>query len=67
VGCCWLLFAILFPLGIMNVAAMASVTALVYAEKSWPAGRAISRATAAVLIAYGALVIVLPGALPRPM
>jgi predicted metal-binding membrane protein len=67
VGCCWLLFAILFPLGIMNVAAMALVTTLVYAEKSWPAGRAISRAAAAVLIAYGALVIVLPGALPRPM
>jgi predicted metal-binding membrane protein len=25
-GCCWLLFAMLFPLGMMNVAAMAGVT-----------------------------------------
>ncbi|HEX8215037.1 MAG TPA: DUF2182 domain-containing protein, partial [Allosphingosinicella sp.] len=24
-GCCWLLFAILFPLGMMNIAAMAAL------------------------------------------
>jgi predicted metal-binding membrane protein len=37
-GCCWLLFAILFPLGMMNIAAMAAVTALVFAEKTLPWG-----------------------------
>jgi predicted metal-binding membrane protein len=33
-GCCWLLFVILFPLGIMNIAAMAVVTLLIFAEKT---------------------------------
>src|SRR5712692_7278707 len=32
-GCCWLLFVILFPLGIMNIAVMALLTVLIYAEK----------------------------------
>src|SRR6185437_2031763 len=38
-GCCWLLFVILFPLGIMNIAAMAVVTVIVFAEKTLPWGR----------------------------
>ena len=38
-GCCWLLFVILFPLGMMNIAAMAVVTALIFAEKTLPWGR----------------------------
>ena len=32
-GCCWLLFVVLFPLGIMNVAAMAVITLVIFAEK----------------------------------
>jgi hypothetical protein len=35
-GCCWLLFVILFPLGIMNLGAMAAVTLLIFAEKTLP-------------------------------
>ena len=31
-GCCWLLFVILFPIGIMNVAAMAVIALIVFAE-----------------------------------
>lgn len=63
-GCCWLLFVILFPLGVMNVAAMALVTALIYAEKALPWGRQISRLAAVALMAYGVLVVVVPAALP---
>ena len=63
-GCCWLLFVILFPLGLMNVAAMAVITALIFAEKSLPAGHRIGQVAAAALIAYGLLVLVVPGALP---
>ena len=37
-GCCWLLFVILFPLGIMNIAAMAVITLIVFAEKTLPWG-----------------------------
>jgi len=63
-GCCWLLFVIFFPLGIMNVAAMAVVTVLIFAEKSLPLGQRIAQLAALALIAYGVLVVVVPGALP---
>ena len=64
-GCCWLLFAVLFPLGLMNLAAMAALTALIFAEKTLPRwGKGAARATAAILVAYGALVLAVPQALP---
>ena len=63
-GCCWLLFVILFPLGIMNIAAMAVITLIVFAEKTVPWGRLAPRATAAALVAYGAVVIAAPQLLP---
>ncbi len=66
-GCCWLLFVILFPLGIMNIAAMAIITLVVFAEKTLPWGRPIARATAAALVAYGILVLAAPQALPTFM
>jgi predicted metal-binding membrane protein len=66
-GCCWLLFVILFPLGMMNVAAMALITLLIFAEKSLPLGRQVSLAAAALLIAYGLVVVVVPAALPTTM
>jgi predicted metal-binding membrane protein len=66
-GCCWLLFVILFPLGVMNVAATALVTLLIFAEKSLPIGRQVARVVAAALVFYGALIIVVPGALPMMM
>lgn len=52
-GCCWALFLVLFPLGLMNLAAMAAVTALVFAEKVLPAGPQLARATGAGLVAWG--------------
>jgi predicted metal-binding membrane protein len=63
-GCCWLLFVILFPLGIMNVVAMALVTALIFAEKSLAVGPQIARAAGALLVTYGILVVVAPHLLP---
>lgn len=63
-GCNWLLFVLLFPLGIMNIAAMALLTALIFAEKVFPLGTRIAQFAALVLILYGALVIVVPAALP---
>jgi len=63
-GCCWLLFVILFPLGIMNIAAMAVITLVIFAEKTLPWGRAAARAAAAVLIAYGLVVVAAPQFLP---
>lgn len=66
-GCCWLLFVLLFPLGVMNVWAMAAITALIFVEKSWYLGPRARQVAAWVLIAYGMLVIVVPDALPTPM
>ena len=63
-GCNWLLFILLFPLGIMNIAAMALLTALIFAEKVFPLGARIAQFAGLVLILYGALVIVVPAALP---
>ena len=63
-GCCWLLCVILFPLGIMNVAAMAAITLLIFAEKSFSCGRALARIASAVLVAYGVVVLFVPSILP---
>ena len=63
-GCCWLLFAILFPLGIMNIAAMVALTLLIFAEKSLPIGTLIGRLAGTALIGYGVVVIFVPHALP---
>ena len=66
-GCCWLLFVILFPLGLMNLAVMALLTALIYAEKALPIGRQISKLAGGGLIVYGVIVLFLPMALPLGM
>lgn len=66
-GCCWMLFAILFPLGIMNVAAMAVITAAIFAEKSLVTGRRASFAVAGVLVLYGLAVLISPSLLPTHM
>ena len=63
-GCCWLLFVILFPLGMMNVGAMAAVTLVIFAEKTLPWPRLAPYATAGALVLYGALVITSPQLLP---
>ena len=63
-GCCWLLFVMLFPLGIMNVGAMAAVTLIIFAEKTLPWPRLAPYAAAVALVLYGALVITSPQLLP---
>lgn len=63
-GCCWLLFVILFPLGIMNIAAMAVLTVLIYAEKALPGGRRIAQLAAIALVIYGLVAVISPAVLP---
>jgi predicted metal-binding membrane protein len=64
VGCCWLLFVILLPLGVMNVAAMVVIALLVFGEKTLPLGHRLARVAAVVLVVYGAVVVLVPGAFP---
>ncbi|HZQ38461.1 MAG TPA: DUF2182 domain-containing protein, partial [Dehalococcoidia bacterium] len=66
-GCCWLLFALLFPLGVMNIGAMALLTAVVFAEKALPFGRLLVRAVAVALLFWGVVVLVWPTALPTTL
>jgi predicted metal-binding membrane protein len=65
-GCCWLLFVILVPLGVMNLIAMGALGVLIFAEKTFPRGDAIARFGGSALIAYGATVLIYPAALPGP-
>jgi predicted metal-binding membrane protein len=63
-GCCWALMASLFALGVMSVAWMAFVAAVVALEKTVPAGRAVTYATAGVLLVLGVLMVAEPSAVP---
>jgi predicted metal-binding membrane protein len=64
VGCCWALMASLFALGVMSLAWMALVAALIALEKTLPWERAATWATAAALLTLGVLLIVAPDAIP---
>jgi predicted metal-binding membrane protein len=48
----------------MNIAVMAVLTVLIFAEKMIPRGERIAQVVGLALILYGALVIVVPAALP---
>lgn len=63
-GCCWLLFVILFPLGMMNILAMAAITLLILGEKVLPWGKRGALGAGALLILYGAVIVAHPAALP---
>ena len=59
VGCCWLLMALLFVGGVMNVVWIAALSLFVFAEKILPGGERVGRALGVVLIAWaGATLIV---------
>lgn len=53
VGCCWMLMALLFVGGVMNLAWIGVLALLVFAEKVIPQGVVVSRIAGAVLIAWG--------------
>jgi predicted metal-binding membrane protein len=59
IGCNWLLFATLFPLG-MTIGAMAVITLVILAEKTLPWPRFASYTAGVVLVLYGALLIASP-------
>ncbi len=63
-GCCWALMASLFALGVMSVAWMALVAALITLEKTLPWGRPVTNGIAALLFVLGVLLIVAPDAIP---
>ena len=56
-GCCWILMALLFVLGVMNLVWIAALAAFVLAEKVVPGGRKVSTVTGGLLVAWGAWAI----------
>ena len=56
-GCCWVLMALLFYGGVMNLAWIAGLALYVLVEKLAPAGHRISRFAGALLILWGLWVL----------
>jgi len=52
-GCCWLLMALLFVLGVMNLPWVALLTVVVLAEKILPRGEILSRGLGILLVIWG--------------
>jgi predicted metal-binding membrane protein len=53
-GCCWMLMALLFVGGIMNLAWIAAIALLVLIEKTVPRGAWLGRAIGVLLVVWGA-------------
>lgn len=54
VGCCWLLMALLFVVGVMNLLWVAAIAAFVLIEKLIPRGVLVARASGVALLAFAA-------------
>lgn len=57
-GCCWLLMAILFVVGVMNLLWVALIAGYVLAEKVLPGGHYLARASGVVLCGAAFLLVV---------
>ncbi len=64
VGCCWALMAALFALGVMSLAWMAFVAALITLEKTLPWRRVVTWGTAAVLLVLAVGLVAAPDSVP---
>ena len=54
VGCCWVLMALLFVVGVMNLLWVVTLAAFVLLEKVGPSPRAVSRVAGVLLAGWGA-------------
>ena len=58
VGCCWLLMALLFVVGVMNLLWVAIIAVFVLVEKVVPAGEWISRGLGLLTVGWGAWLLI---------
>lgn len=56
-GCCWMIMALLFVAGVMNLGWVAALSVLVLLEKVAPYGRAIARASGVAMIVAGVVLV----------
>jgi predicted metal-binding membrane protein len=57
-GCCWVLMALLFAVGVMNLIGVAAIAAFVFAEKLLPDGIWITRVGGGAMAAFGVWLMV---------
>jgi predicted metal-binding membrane protein len=63
-GCCWGLMAALFALGVMSIAWMAFIAAVIALEKTLPWKRTVTWGTAAILVALAIGLLAAPDSVP---
>src|SRR6266542_1127339 len=64
VGCCWGLMIVLIAVGVMNVAAMAGLAAVILLEKLSPRGEVLERLFGLALIALAVVAAIHPEVMP---
>ncbi len=57
VGCCWILMALLFVGGVMNLVWIAAIAGFVLLEKVVPAGRVVAWGAGAALVGWGGFML----------
>jgi predicted metal-binding membrane protein len=63
-GCCWALMVILIAVGVMNMAAMVGLAAVVLAEKTWRWGQLAGRVAGVAALGLAVAIIWLPWLAP---
>ena len=63
-GCCWALMALFVVVGVMNLAAMVVLAAVVLVEKLWVHGEVVVRVAAVAALALAAAVVWVPALAP---
>jgi predicted metal-binding membrane protein len=62
-GCCWALMAVLFVVGLMNLAWMAAIAVVFLAEKNWRYGVGLTKVVGTAVAVLGVAVLVHPALL----
>jgi predicted metal-binding membrane protein len=62
-GCCWALMAVLFVVGLMNLAWMAGIAVVFLAEKNWRRGVQLTKVVGTGVLVLGLAVLVHPALL----
>jgi predicted metal-binding membrane protein len=60
-GCCWVLMALLFVVGVMNLLWVAAIAVFVFAEKLLPGGVWIGRIGGCVMLGFGVMLLLTQG------
>lgn len=63
-GCCWALMVILIAVGVMNIAAMLALAALILVEKTWSRGQMTARLAGVAALCLAVATVWLPWLAP---